>query len=179
MLNRYKQFLEIFDEHIKELFEEQKKYIKCKRGCSFCCEHGNYPFSRLEMEYIMSGYIKLPNDIKDIIRKNLSNIKNKEDYICPFLINNLCSLYQYRALTCRIHGLAYLSNKKLKMPECVNIGLNYSNVYQKQTKEVIIKNPITENLRIDEIFGLEIAKKFNLEKGEIRKLIDWFSEDKI
>ena len=69
MLKRYELFLEKFDKRLEKYFEEQCEFIKCKEGCSACCEVGEYPFSRLEAEYLMSGFIKLPADIKDKIRK--------------------------------------------------------------------------------------------------------------
>ena len=32
MLSRYEKFLKDFDEIIKSIFEDQKRYIKCKKG---------------------------------------------------------------------------------------------------------------------------------------------------
>lgn len=173
MLKRYEKFLAEFDAHLLELTKTQADYIKCTKGCSRCCEVGEYPFSRLEMEYLIAGFVSLPKTIQDEIRENVSKVKGKKEYKCPFLINNLCSLYERRGLVCRTHGLAYLSNGAVKLPDCANYGLNYSDVYDKTTKEVSIKNVIKENLRIDEIFNSPMAQKYNLEKGQIRRLIDW------
>ena len=64
MLKRYEKFLEKFDKRLEKYFEEQCEFIKCKPGCSSCCEIGEYPFSRLELEYLMSGFVELPFETK-------------------------------------------------------------------------------------------------------------------
>ncbi len=174
MLERYKNFLEEFDKHLTKYFETP--YIKCCKGCADCCTVGDYPFSRLEAEYLMAGFPTLPKTIRDEVRENIFDIKqtNHEMYKCPFLIDNECCLYERRGIVCRTHGLAYLFDGKIRLPECANNGLNYSEVFDKNTGEVTISNPITENLRIDEIFKTLLAQKYKLESGEIRRLIDWF-----
>ena len=92
MLARYEKFLEKFDKRLSRYFEEQCEFIKCKMGCSACCEVGEYPFSRLEAEYLMSGYMKLPPDVKKQVKENIKRLKseNPKFYQCPFLINHLC-----------------------------------------------------------------------------------------
>ena len=173
MLKRYEQFLKEFDKHLTELQRTQSEHIKCLEGCSKCCQQGEYPFSRLEMEYLMAGFVNLPKTIKDEIRENVSWAKGKKEYRCPFLIGDLCCLYKRRGLVCRTHGLAYLYEGKIRLPDCANYGLNYSDIYDKETKHISINNVIKENLRIDAIFNSPMAKKYNLEKGQIRRLIDW------
>ena len=173
MLKRYEKFLAEFDGHLAKLVQSQGKHIKCVQGCSRCCIEGEYPFSRLEMEYLMAGFVNLPKIIQDEIKENISWAKGQKEYRCPFLIQDLCSLYKRRGLVCRTHGLAYLSGGKMKLPDCANHGLNYSDVYDQFTGEIEISNPIRENLRIDAIFNSPMAQKYNLEKGQIRRLIDW------
>ena len=52
---------------------------------------------------------------------------------CPFLIENSCSIYPYRPIICRVHGLAYLCKENLvKVPYCANNGLNYKDVYKNE-----------------------------------------------
>ena len=90
MLKEYEEFLKDFDSIISQLFENQKKYVKCHKGCSLGCEIGEYPFSQLEMMYIMEGFKKLPVDLRKQIKNNLDNVKNNRHsehfyYQCPFL----------------------------------------------------------------------------------------------
>lgn len=177
MLVRYEKFLEEFDKTLNNYFDRHKQYICCKKGCSLCCEMGEYPFSRLEAEYLMKGFIELLPKTQKVIKQNIKILlENKiyANYKCPFLINGECSLYKHRGLVCRAHGLAYFDSGIVKLPECANKGLNYSSVYDSKNKELIIENPVKENLRINGIFNSPIAKKYKLECGEIRPLIKWF-----
>lgn len=175
MIERYKKFLEKFDKRIDRYFEEQCEYIKCRQGCSFCCEIGEYPFSRLEIEYLMQGIIRLSTEEKKIIRENIKQLKkqNPRMYKCPFLINSNCSVYPYRGIVCRTHGLAWYDGDKIKLPYCVNIGLNYAKVFDRKTGEVFIPEPIKEHLRIDSVLRSRQAEEYELECGEIRPLIKW------
>lgn len=178
MLKRYEKFLEKLDKRLEKYFEEQCEFIKCKPGCSACCEVGEYPFSRLEAEYLMSGYIALDKNTQETIKKEIKQIKenNLKYYKCPFLQNHKCSLYKYRGIICRTHGLAWYDydEEKIKLPYCVNIGLNYSKVFDRETGQVFLQNPIKDRLRIDSILRSSEAEEYELECGEIRPLIKWF-----
>lgn len=178
MLQRYAEFLKIFDKRLEKYFEEQCEFIKCKEGCSTCCEVGEYPFSRLELEYLMSGFVNLPFEIKHKIKEEIKKLKSEQPkmYKCPFLIDGLCSVYKYRGIVCRTHGLAWYDEMedKIRLPYCVNIGLNYSKVFDRDTGEVFLENPIRERLRIDTVLQSDEAQKYDLECGEIRPLIKWF-----
>lgn len=183
MLKRYEKFLEEFDTALTKYFELHKQYIKCKKGCTDCCMKGEYPYSRLEAEYLMQGFVNLPKDIKDDIRRNIiilkdQKLQNKEprfNYTCPFLVNSECALYTHRGIVCRTYGLACLqTDGTVKLPNCTSMGLNYSEFYNAKTKEVTLPNPIKQDLKIDNCLRSSLAEKFELECGEIRPLIDWF-----
>ncbi len=160
----YKQFLEKLDKKLQSYFDEHKDFICCKAGCSACCEKGDYPISQLELEYLMQGFISLDNETKIKVQENIkSMVKGGK---CPFLISSLCSVYPYRPIICRVHGLVYLYKEgSVKVPYCVNYGKNYSNVFE--NNEITI-NPVLENLDTT-----EILKEFNF--GEIRNLFDWLN----
>lgn len=177
MLKKYEKFLSDFDEKIATYFEEQSEYICCKEGCSGCCEIGDYPFTQLEMMYLMQGYKSLPTNVQLQVRDNLMAVKRNRVsthlyYKCPFLINNKCSVYKYRGITCRTYGLAYLcDDKTVKMPECVHEGLCYSNALD---GDYLAVEPIKENLNLLSITQSKLAKKYKLDFGPSRSLIDWF-----
>jgi len=178
MIENYEKFLINLDKRLDKYFEEECENIKCRPGCSQCCEVGEYPFSHLEMEYLMYGFSKLPLNTKCIIKENIEKLKKEKPKMhkCPFLIDKKCSIYQYRGIVCRVHGLAWYdkNENRVRLPYCVNIGLNYSKVFDRETGEVFIQNPIKERLRIDDILSSKDAKKLNLEYGEIRPLMKWF-----
>lgn len=162
MNQNYKDFLKNFDLKLENYFNSHKKHIHCIIGCSSCCEKGDYPLSQIELEYVMQGYIKLDNDIKIMVQNNIKSFTRGEK--CPFLIQNQCSIYPYRPIVCRVHGLAYLCNdNKVKVPYCVNFNKNYSDCYN--NGEITI-NPVLENLDTP-----NVLKDFDY--GEIRNLYDW------
>ena len=186
MLNRYKDFLKEFDEILACLFENQKRYIKCKKGCSLCCERGDYPFSQIEFAYLTQGYINLPENTKILVQQNIRNLKmdKKEfkgerfEHVCPFLINGECRVYEYRGIICRTFGICYYDDKKgyVKLPACVHKGLNYSEFYDDKNHTLNIKDVPMVNLRIDRVLNSQLAEKYNLECGEIRPMLGWFEQ---
>ena len=158
----YKDFLDNFDKRLQGYFTAHKEHICCKERCSSCCEKGDYPISQIELEYIMHGFASLNNDTKIKIQNNIKNIE--KGGACPFLINKLCSIYSYRPIICRVHGLAYLcKDETVKVPYCASDGKNYSKVYA--NGEITI-NPVLENLDTQ-----NVLKDF--EFGEVRNLTDW------
>lgn len=140
---------------IEDYFEEHKEFICCKAGCSSCCEKGDYPLTEDELKQIMLGYSALNNESKIRVQNNIKTMERGG--ACPFLLDKLCSIYPYRPMICRIHGLAYLTkNNVVKVPYCVNEGKNYSQVYSN-----------------GEFFGEPIKENLDLRLGETRNLYDW------
>ena len=161
-LKTYTEFLKELDKTLDTYFEKQSEFICCQKGCSSCCEKGDYPVSELELRYLMLGYSQLDNETKIKIQNNIKNVQKGE--ACPFLLNKTCSIYSHRPIICRVHGLAYLcKDNTAKVPYCTKEGKNFAKVYQKG--ELLIE-PINENLDIT-----YLATEYNL--GEVRNLYDW------
>lgn len=140
---------------IEDYFEAHKEFICCKAGCSSCCEKGDYPVTEEELKQIMLGYSALDNESKIRVQNNIKTMERGG--ACPFLLDKLCSIYPYRPMICRIHGLAYLTkNNVVKVPYCANEGKNYSKVYSN-----------------GEFFGEPIKENLDLRLGETRNLYDW------
>ena len=183
MFKTYQKFLYDFDKALKLIFETQKKYIKCKKGCAGCCSKGDYPFSQIEFAYLTQGFINLDNKIKQIVQNNIKELlqqkqNSKEqrfEHKCPFLINNECCVYEYRGIICRTFGVCYYDDKEgyVRLPDCVFDGLNYSEYFDTKTNTLNIKDVPMVNLRIDRVLNSELAKKYNIECGEIRPMLDW------
>ena len=158
----YSVFLSDLDKKLSKYFDMHKKHICCLVGCSSCCEKGDYPMSQAELEYLMRGFISLDDKCKIQVQNNIKNIEIGG--ACPFLIDKKCSVYQYRPIICRVHGLAYLCRENtVKVPYCVYENKNYAQVYK--NGEIVIA-PITENLDT-----IQIAENYNL--GEVRNLTEW------
>ena len=161
----YKEFLDSLDKRLEKYFELHKEHINCCLGCSSCCETVDYPISQIELEYLMQGFEHLSNKEKATVQNRIKNIAKSET--CPFLIDKKCSVYPYRPLVCRVHGLAYICHDEVvKVPYCASKGKNYSEVYKDGEIEI---NPIKENLDTK-----NLLKDFDF--GEIRKFIDWIKK---
>lgn len=193
MLRLYEKYLEAVDEYLEKCFSGQKPFIKCSAGCANCCEIGEYPISRLEMEYLMEGFLSLPlsvkNEIKANIRKMLAQkAKNKGRFLhrCPFLSSEKrCFIYERRGIICRAHGLAYFEEvggqKVVKLPECSRMGLNYSETFDGESvsmerfKAFGVDSPIKHPLDLN-FFEKDLLKGFaGIEFGEIRPMLEWFN----
>ena len=163
-MKSYKDFLVDLDKRLEQYFGLHKEHINCCPGCSSCCETGDYPLSQIELEYLMQGYAVIPDKDKIQVQDNIKNIV--KGGACPFLIDKRCSVYPYRPIICRVHGLAYICHDEVvKVPYCANEGKNYNKVYN--NGEITI-NPIKENFDT-----AEVLKNFDF--GEIKNLYDWIN----
>ena len=163
-------FYKALDLRLKSYAEIHKNFIRCRLGCSSCCEKGDYPLSDIELQYVMRGYISLDNSVKRVVQENIKNME--KGGACPFLIDKKCCIYPYRPIICRVHGLAYLCGEKtVKVPYCVNENKNYSDVYD--NGEINI-NPIKENLDTPEILKTYYTAK-NSSGFVIKNLYDWLN----
>lgn len=200
MIEKYEKYLEIIGESIHKFFEQQSPYIFCKEGCAMCCEEGEYPFTEIECRYAMIGYNNLDAINKKIVQTKVKKIKSEKSesktslagkkfmYECPFLIQKKCSIYKYRGIICRSYGLAYYTNDKTGklfhgMPCCCDKGLNYSNVYDVNSRTISSKKwketgievePVSHNVGLELLLNNNVTQKFGLEFGEQKALIDWF-----
>lgn len=162
----YAAFIKELDIRLDGYFKSFGSHICCKRGCSECCEKGDYPLSDIELEYLMKGFTGLDSALKIQIQNNIKNIV--KGGVCPFLINKECAVYEYRPIICRVHGLAYMyDDKKVKLPYCVNTGKNFKSVYD---NDGFTGKPIKINLDTNHI----LEGYYN----EIRNLYDWLKTDK-
>ncbi|MBQ9244675.1 YkgJ family cysteine cluster protein [bacterium] len=181
----FEAFLQSIDSDLKKIFEYQQEYICCKNGCSFCCEQGDYPLSKLEFEYLMEEFAKLDNKIKIQIYQNIIEIKqaDEESYKCPFLINHSCSVYSHRPFVCRTFGVLTEDSKgNPAFPSCATKGLNFSQIYDEEKQhlsvELVEKNhfkifPKIFRLNNKVIMNLPFAKELNIDFGEAKRLIDF------
>lgn len=193
-MQNYIVYLMYLERKLSKYFEDQSPYIFCKKGCSKCCEKGDYPFSQIEMEYLLMGFDKLPSDTKQTIIEKIQKLKqeklnNKENeymYECPFLINHECSVYENRGIICRAFGLiSARENANSKIPFCAFEGLNYSNVLDEENKIISEEKflalktdiePLAYNTSYKTLTGEKVEETFNFKFGEMRSLIDWFSD---
>ena len=188
-MNGYLAYLSYISQKLNDAFENQKPYIFCKKGCAKCCKNSRYFYSKAEFEFLYQGFLNLDKNMQNKVLANIEKIKkerksNDDTYICPFLIDETCSIYNYRGIICRTFGLAQIGkNNEIKVPFCTYEGLNYSNVFDFEANkfsEEKYKNlkfdtePKLYNFAYFNIVDEEIAKLFGFEFGDIKPLVDWF-----
>ncbi|MEW6067431.1 MAG: YkgJ family cysteine cluster protein [Nitrospirota bacterium] len=94
----------IVDEGIARAIEIERKKgrkIVCFKGCSSCCRiHTTIPVYPLELVGI-SWYVteKISSPLRELLKNQLGN--HKENGICPFIIDNACSIHPVRPISCR------------------------------------------------------------------------------
>ena len=194
-IEKYRIYLKYLDGKLGEYFKEQSPYIFCKAGCSSCCEKGEYPFTEIEFSFLMLGTQTLDKTTVFRIEENIKKIRadkkrNKDKkflHACPFLIDKKCSLYDFRGIICRSHGLAFFSkNENILVPACVDEGLNYSNVYDFENRTIssekykqlgIKQEPLAHNVGVYYLTDNEITKTLGLNFGEIKPMYEFFKEE--
>lgn len=194
---RYEIFLYTLNKELQKMFDNQSEFIKCKEGCSYCCEKGEYPFSELEFNYLINGYKQLDENTKKIIKENIKTINEEKKqntekifmHKCPFLINKRCSVYNNRGIICRTFGLLCEHNDgRLTIPFCHEYGLNYAQLYDKELGQLIDERdgiklsktePAAYRIERDNIMNLSIAKNLNIVWGNSKTMLDLINQTNI
>ena len=70
-----------------------KPYFSCNRGCYFCCKY-DVLITKFE-----AMYISLKTGVS--LKNNSFSFQNNT--YCPFLNNDICSIYKFRPLICRTY----------------------------------------------------------------------------
>lgn len=197
MFDNYIKYLNMLNGKLEKFFQKQKPYIFCKKGCAKCCKNAQFPYTQIEFEYLILGYQQLSDDTKNqicsnviqVLSEKLASGENKFIYKCPFLIENVCSLYDYRGIMCRTFGLLNaVGVNGSDVPFCALEGLNYSNVYDTERKMIstemfkklnIKEEPVAFNIQYDFLTHQEFGDGYGFRFGETKPLINWIEESDI
>ncbi len=97
-LKLYEKFLIQVDAFEQKVLTRYGEHIACRKGCSRCCIlQSVFPVEA----YIISEYLKSAE------RSELSNSAGGES--CPFLDDDVCTVYPVRPVICRTHGYPILT----------------------------------------------------------------------
>ncbi len=91
--------------------------FKCT-GCEQnCCETEFYHYTYIEKDYLLWGMNTLDHEtIKQVLfraeqvnkKRGIAEKQNKKIRVmCPLNENNLCMLYKFRPMICRLHGIPH------------------------------------------------------------------------
>ena len=119
-----KQLKEVYSQVDDEIGEKE---MICQKGCAFCC-HQSVTVAAIEGSYIESFVLnKMPKHVRRLVKDNVKrwfsffNANTPERQLtkqdlppverrqalegvpCPFLVNNVCSIYPVRPLVCRTY----------------------------------------------------------------------------
>jgi len=89
---------------LKKERKKRRQEVACNKGCSECCLGPRVPFVGIELAGI-SWYTseKLAGGIRDKVKHQLQN--HLETTQCPFLVDNVCSIYPVRPIACREYNV--------------------------------------------------------------------------
>lgn len=134
ILTQYATLLARVDEWFSGCISQFPGEIACGKGCSACCR-GLFDITLLDAQFLRRGFELLPEGIRCNVlhraEKRLSTIRASwPEFAVPFILNcrpdeewaevmpdddetpcvllgpdGLCSIYNYRPMTCRLHGL--------------------------------------------------------------------------
>jgi Fe-S-cluster containining protein len=153
LLERYGKLLARVDDWFSICISRFPDEISCGRGCAACCR-GLFDITLLDALLLRRGFDKFPEAVRlDLLsraEKRLSKIRESwPEFAPPFILNNrpekeqvvvmseedetpcvllgvdgLCLLYDYRPLTCRLHGLP-LIDRSGEVMEDAKCTLNF------------------------------------------------------
>lgn len=196
MIENYVTYLKFLDEKFNRFFKKQTPFICCKKGCGRCCKNAQFPYTQIEVVHLLSGAQKLNDETIEQIMDNIAKIKLKKEnykgdkflYDCPFLINNSCSVYEYRGIICRSFGLMTVGKTgNIQVPFCCFQGLNYANVMEDDGKNISVEKyqklnvkeePTAFNVSYEFLTDPDFARGFNFKFGDRKPLIDWLINKK-
>ena len=185
MINRYREYLSLLDIKLQKMFEAQSPFIKCKNGCAHCCKMGKYPLSELEFINLLFCYYSLPEKKQLQILQQIKTLLSEpmpDSYECPFLTEDSCSVYPERPLICRSFGLLTYYNDEKSIPFCVDLGLNYSDVYNDNESKITGKapdgtEPLAYNADRRTLRSKKFEQDFNIYFGEDKPLYEFLKKE--
>lgn len=99
---KYQEFIQQVDFESDVLQKIYSAHLECKKGCSMCCKVERTVFA-IEADSIATQIKTLPKEQQNTLKEHQA-----QTGVCPFLIEDSCSIYPFRPLICRTHGLPLL-----------------------------------------------------------------------
>lgn len=122
----------------------QQKYaahIACKKGCDLCCR--NLSIFPVEALSLVLALQHLPSAMQQRIHQKAATAIS--DMSCPLLDDQVCTLYAFRPIICRTHGLPLRTvyNRRQSIGFCQH---NFRNLATIPDDAIINLDPINRTL---------------------------------
>lgn len=114
---------------IDEIAQARSNLVACRKGCADCCRI-NISITKLEASQLSKATGRRAADIPGSKSHPVAEFSGLS---CPFLVNEECSVYGDRPLSCRKHASYYISNWACKTDNLEVQGvplLNFSGLDQ-------------------------------------------------
>ena len=136
IVNQYRQLLQQADDWFDHCLDVQGQQMACRRGCSGCCR-GLFDITLLDAYLLQQGFNTLTteqqNGVLALVDQRVHQLQHQwPEFQSPYILNHLphqqwqempeddltpcplldadglCMVYQYRPLTCRLHGVPHV-----------------------------------------------------------------------
>ncbi len=111
MLAQYRRLVKEVDQVVDKVKSRYGVHLECRPGCHSCCRHDLTVFE-VEAASIRSGFKELPGAQRVHILNQAEAVHLRKaegrPVVCPFLVQNCCSIYPLRPIICRTQGLPLL-----------------------------------------------------------------------
>ena len=97
-------------------------------GCEEnCCRSRFYHYTCLEYFYLFEGFSRLEPSLRASMRQSALKVRQFDQVrhngitrrpLCPLNLEGRCSLYSYRPMICRLHGLPHKLQRPGREPLC-------------------------------------------------------------
>ncbi|MDC7223035.1 MAG: YkgJ family cysteine cluster protein [Spirochaetales bacterium] len=144
IFHEYGQFLSQVDRECDRLSSLYADFLQCGPRCFHCCRS----LTLLPLEW---------HFLKDQAKGHKKKAAPSEE-ACPFLVDSLCSIYDFRPLICRTHGLPLLYlNEEGRSWELSYCDLNFLSLDDERMEEVFqtdnLLNMERLNIRLNGLNG--------------------------
>jgi uncharacterized protein len=104
---QYRRLRDRIDERVASLLTMHQREINCRPGCHGCCTN---------LTVFPVEYWSIVREMREDVVKDLPFDPAAP---CGFLNEGMCTIYKYRPLICRTHGLPIaFSNDEMQPPQC-------------------------------------------------------------
>lgn len=116
---RYTKIRNEIDNISEKLGQKHKRHMKCSSGCDSCCmDYSILPVEFYAIQNEMQQNVFIPDKLVP---------EKRDELTCSFLKNHICSIYSYRPVICRSHGLPLLFANEDGDWELSACELNFTN----------------------------------------------------